>query len=196
MDFRSTIEKHKSEIINLSITTPSQAEEFRQKYLGTTGILKTLSAEIKNIPADQRKETGQMINEFKQFVESTYEPLKRIVIEKANVSPSIPKLTKIISHTQQKEIGNIPIPDEPINKRAPLFEPGEKFWTMINDKAIECSIGSIETKHTVREFSISYNCYFSRSTMGIVVDGMPDAAPITRKENRMFKTKELLLASL
>ena len=46
-----------------------QAEEFRIKYLGTKGIVKTIMGEMKNVPAEKKKEFGQILNEFKQFAE-------------------------------------------------------------------------------------------------------------------------------
>jgi len=209
MDIRSVIDQEKSKISSLNITTPDAVRAFQKEYLGTEGLLKKLSGEIKNIPAELRKESGQMINEFKQFVEQTYEPLKRIIVPEVSTFPSRkiedaikqanPELHKKITKTETPVVQKpvvIPVPAEPTHKREPLYGPGEKFWTMLNDKAVEGWIGAVETQHTAREFSISYSCYFSRAAVGIVVSGIPDTAPFTRKENRMFKTKELLLASL
>src|SRR5882757_9451368 len=52
------------------------AEVFRIKYLGTKGLVKTFMGEMKNVPAEQKKEAGQLLNEFKIFVEAKYETLK------------------------------------------------------------------------------------------------------------------------
>jgi phenylalanyl-tRNA synthetase alpha chain len=51
-------------------------EEFRIKYLGTKGSVKAIMGEMKNVPADQKKEAGQELNEFKQFAEQLYDSLK------------------------------------------------------------------------------------------------------------------------
>jgi phenylalanyl-tRNA synthetase alpha chain len=56
-------------------------EEFRIKWLGTKGIVKSIMAEMKNVSPDKRKESGQVLNEFKAFVEEKYEALKNSVKE-------------------------------------------------------------------------------------------------------------------
>lgn len=44
-------------------------EEFRIKYLGTKGLVKSIMGEMKNVATDDKKAAGQLLNEFKQFVE-------------------------------------------------------------------------------------------------------------------------------
>src|SRR6185436_20172914 len=46
------------------------------KYLGTKGIVKNIMGEMKNVPAEKKKEFGQVLNDFKLFTESKYESLK------------------------------------------------------------------------------------------------------------------------
>jgi len=70
------IEDYKKEIAAFVATGEKQAEEFRIKYLGTKGIVKTIMGEMKNVPAEKKKEFGQILNEFKQFAEAKYEALK------------------------------------------------------------------------------------------------------------------------
>jgi phenylalanyl-tRNA synthetase alpha chain len=70
------IETYRKEIEAYEIANPQQLEEFRIKYLGTKGILKSLFGEMKNVPAEQKKEAGQVMNEFKQFAEAKYEQAK------------------------------------------------------------------------------------------------------------------------
>jgi phenylalanyl-tRNA synthetase alpha chain len=60
-------------------TTPGNAEDleaYRIKFLGTKGIVKNLFTEMKNVPGDKKKEFGLILNEFKQFAESSYEEWK------------------------------------------------------------------------------------------------------------------------
>lgn len=54
----------------------SDAEAFRIKYLGTKGLVKTVMGEMKNVSAENKKEAGQLLNEFKLFAEARYEVLK------------------------------------------------------------------------------------------------------------------------
>ena len=75
-NLREQIEALRDEIIGFNSNDPAQVEEFRIKYLGTKGQLKNLMGELKNVPVDQKKEAGQLLNEFKQFVEAHYETLK------------------------------------------------------------------------------------------------------------------------
>ncbi len=52
------------------------AEVFRIKYLGTKGLVKAIMGEMKNVPAEQKKAAGQLLNDLKLFTEQRYEELK------------------------------------------------------------------------------------------------------------------------
>ena len=52
------------------------AESFRIKYLGTKGLVKAVMGEMKNVAAENKKEAGQLLNEFKLFTEAKYEELR------------------------------------------------------------------------------------------------------------------------
>jgi phenylalanyl-tRNA synthetase alpha chain len=47
-------------------------EQFRIKYLGTKGLVKTIMGEMKNVAAENKKDAGQLLNEFKIFVEEKF----------------------------------------------------------------------------------------------------------------------------
>ncbi len=70
------LELYKKEITAETANTPEAVEAFRIKYLGTKGLLKAVMGEMKNVPNERKKEFGQLLNEFKQFVELRYETLK------------------------------------------------------------------------------------------------------------------------
>ncbi|MCG2617620.1 phenylalanine--tRNA ligase subunit alpha [Terrimonas sp. NA20] len=70
------LEAYKSEIASATAPDEKQLEEFRIKYLGTKGLVKSVMGEMKNVPADKKKEFGQILNEFKLFTEQRYEDLK------------------------------------------------------------------------------------------------------------------------
>jgi phenylalanyl-tRNA synthetase alpha chain len=53
------------------------AETFRIKYLGTKGLVKTIMGEMKNVAAENKKEAGQLLNEFKLFAEGKYNELNQ-----------------------------------------------------------------------------------------------------------------------
>lgn len=75
-NLRDQIEALRIEIDQVENCTAAQVEEFRIKYLGTKGLLKNLMGELKHVPVAQKKEAGQLLNEFKQTVEAKYEALK------------------------------------------------------------------------------------------------------------------------
>jgi len=54
-------------------------EAFRIRFLGTKGIVKAVMGEMKNVPNEQKKQFGQLLNEFKNFAEARYETLKAAV---------------------------------------------------------------------------------------------------------------------
>ncbi len=70
------IEEYKKDLSAFSATDEKQVEEFRIKYLGTKGLVKSIMGEMKNVAPDKKKEAGQVLNEFKLFVETKYETLK------------------------------------------------------------------------------------------------------------------------
>jgi phenylalanyl-tRNA synthetase alpha chain len=70
------IEGYRKEIAAAGAATPEEAEAFRIRYLGTKGLVKSIMAEMKQVPAGQRREFGQVLNDFKLFVENKYELLK------------------------------------------------------------------------------------------------------------------------
>ena len=52
------------------------AETFRIKYLGTKGLVKAIMGEMKNVAPENKKAAGQLLNDFKIFVEEKYNQLK------------------------------------------------------------------------------------------------------------------------
>ncbi len=70
------IENYKLEIAAIEATTADAVEAFRIKYLGTKGLMKTVMGEMKNVPNEKKKEAGQILNDFKIFVEEKYNTLK------------------------------------------------------------------------------------------------------------------------
>jgi len=77
------IETHKTDIQSYTAKDAAAVEQFRITYLGTKGIVKQLLASLKDIPAEQKKEMGQLLNAFKQFAEEKYETLQSAKIKTA-----------------------------------------------------------------------------------------------------------------
>jgi phenylalanyl-tRNA synthetase alpha chain len=70
------IEEYRKEIESIVPNGAEALEAYRIKFLGTKGIVKGLFTEMKNVPADKKKEFGLVLNEFKQLAESKYESWK------------------------------------------------------------------------------------------------------------------------
>lgn len=70
------IAAYKQEIEALSVTDAAALEAYRIRFLGTKGLVKELMAEMKNIPVEQKKTFGQILNDFKQFAEARYNSWK------------------------------------------------------------------------------------------------------------------------
>ena len=66
------IKTHEQEINSFQPAGAADLENYRIRFLGTKGIVKLLSAEMKNVAPDQRKEAGQMLNAFKTLAEEKY----------------------------------------------------------------------------------------------------------------------------
>lgn len=54
------------------IKTAAQLEEYRIKYLGSKGLIKDLYAELKNVPNEDKKEAGKLINDLKNLTEEKF----------------------------------------------------------------------------------------------------------------------------
>ena len=70
------LDSYRKEIIGTEIMDAEAAETYRIRFLGTKGIVKNLFQEMKNVPAEKKKEFGQILNEFKQLAESKYDEVK------------------------------------------------------------------------------------------------------------------------
>jgi phenylalanyl-tRNA synthetase alpha chain len=60
------IQQITSEIESLTASSLDEIEQLRIKYLSKKGIIPGLMAEFRNVPADQKKEVGQALNQLKE----------------------------------------------------------------------------------------------------------------------------------
>ncbi|MCZ4318284.1 phenylalanine--tRNA ligase subunit alpha [Aequorivita viscosa] len=74
-----TIKNHISEVQAFSSTNKEEIENFRIKYLGKKGILNSFFAEFKNVPKEQKKEFGQVINTLKNTAQEKVDALKAAI---------------------------------------------------------------------------------------------------------------------
>lgn len=70
------VENLKKEIITFSGDNKNPAEEFRIKFIGSNGTVKSLMGEMRNVAPENKREMGKVLNELKLFAENKYEELK------------------------------------------------------------------------------------------------------------------------
>ncbi|MGI8634582.1 MAG: phenylalanine--tRNA ligase subunit alpha [Segetibacter sp.] len=70
------IDAYKEEINAYQATTEDELEAFRVKFLGTKGVVKNVMGEMRNVPSENKKEFGQILNAFKIYAEERFELLK------------------------------------------------------------------------------------------------------------------------
>jgi phenylalanyl-tRNA synthetase alpha chain len=80
------IKTYTDEILAFRDQDPDSLEAFRIRFLGTRGIVKNLMGEMKRVPAEQRKEFGQVLNQFKQIAQDKYEALKSSITENGQMA--------------------------------------------------------------------------------------------------------------
>jgi phenylalanyl-tRNA synthetase alpha chain len=65
-----------AEIKQTPIETPDALEQFRIRFLGSKNVIKHLSGEIRQIPNEQKRDFGRLINEAIQLAEARYQAIK------------------------------------------------------------------------------------------------------------------------
>jgi phenylalanyl-tRNA synthetase alpha chain len=75
------VEQHLQKVADFVAQSPEQLEAFRLEYLGKKGVMNQLFASFKNVPNDQKKEFGQILNQLKQNVQQTLEASKTMFVE-------------------------------------------------------------------------------------------------------------------
>ncbi|MBO9619190.1 MAG: phenylalanine--tRNA ligase subunit alpha [Niabella sp.] len=75
-DLVQKLQAYKAEISECTATDEPSVEAFRIKWLGSKGLVKTAMAAMKEVPGDQKKEAGQLLNDFKLFAEAKFNELK------------------------------------------------------------------------------------------------------------------------
>ncbi len=71
-----TIKEHIAEVEKFTADTKEKVEEFRIKYLGRKGLVKKFFTEFKNVPPEQKKDFGQVVNTLQNLVKTKIEEAK------------------------------------------------------------------------------------------------------------------------
>src|SRR5690554_1881808 len=86
--YQDKINQLKIDITNAVATSPEELEVYRMKYISKKSIIGELFAEMRNIPNEQKKTYGQVINEVKTLAEEKFQELIKGVNANANGSKS------------------------------------------------------------------------------------------------------------
>ena len=88
------IKQYIAEANEFSTTSKDKLEEFRIKFLGTKGLLKEVFADFKNVPNDQKKAFGQIINELKVIAEEKVKTIAELLESKQDSKNIFGDLTR------------------------------------------------------------------------------------------------------
>jgi phenylalanyl-tRNA synthetase alpha chain len=82
-------EEIKNAIESFAGKTREEIESFRVEYLGKKGVLKALSAKIKEVAPEERKAFGKQLNELKTAVQNKIEALSSQLEDQSAISPGM-----------------------------------------------------------------------------------------------------------
>ena len=89
----TTHEEIEQEIASFTANNADELEAFRVKYLGKKGVIKEMSARMKDVAPEDRKDFGQSLNGLKTAVQDRIESLKG-ELENISVTDSSEDLTR------------------------------------------------------------------------------------------------------
>jgi phenylalanyl-tRNA synthetase alpha chain len=88
------IKQYIAEADAFSTENKAELETYRIKFLGSKGLLKTLFAEFKNVPNEQKKEFGQVINLLKNTAEEKVKSIQDLLESKEEIKGFYGDLTR------------------------------------------------------------------------------------------------------
>lgn len=78
---KEKVEQLKAEIEQFKIDSAEAMEKFRIAFLGSKGAIKDLFADLKQVPNEEKREAGQMVNGLRQFAQEKLDALKDALTE-------------------------------------------------------------------------------------------------------------------
>lgn len=73
---KEKVEQLKAEIEQFEIDSAEAMEKFRIAYLGSKGAIKDLFADLKQVPNEEKREAGQLVNGLRQFAQEKLDSQK------------------------------------------------------------------------------------------------------------------------
>ena len=88
------IKAHIAKVEAFATEKKEELEQFRLEYLGKKGLLNDLFAKFKEVPKEEKKEFGQIINELKSKAEAKINELKEKLGGQTSATPAYNDLTR------------------------------------------------------------------------------------------------------
>ena len=88
------IKAHIAKVEAFATEKKEELEQFRLEYLGKKGLLNDLFAQFKEVPKEEKKEFGQIINELKSKAEAKINELKEKLGGRTTTTPAYNDLTR------------------------------------------------------------------------------------------------------
>ena len=95
---KARIENLLNEVATLTAQDPEEVEQLRLKYLSKKGLVSVLFDEFRNVPAQQKKEIGQLLNNLKNAAQDRIESLKAMFEDKEEVTDKEMDLSRPVDH--------------------------------------------------------------------------------------------------
>ena len=89
-----TIQLYTNEIRQFQSAKADEIEQFRIKFLGSKGLIKLLFEEFKNVPNEQKKQVGQLLNELKNEATEKVKNLIEVIENQQTGQNNFVDLTK------------------------------------------------------------------------------------------------------
>ncbi len=88
------IKAHIAKVEAFATEKKEELEQFRLEYLGKKGLLNDFFAQFKEVPKEEKKEFGQIINELKSKAEAKINELKERLVGQSTAAPAYNDLTR------------------------------------------------------------------------------------------------------
>ena len=86
---KALIQEQEVAIQNFKISNAAELEQYRIQFLGTKGVVKSIFAEMKNVPVEFKKDAGQLLNAFKVLAEEKFAAHAHLQQSKATAQQTI-----------------------------------------------------------------------------------------------------------
>ena len=86
MALKENIQSLLSQVQQMKAANAEELEALRIKYLSKKGEITSLFNEFRNVPADQKREIGQLLNQLRQETESRINEMRELINEQSAIS--------------------------------------------------------------------------------------------------------------